>query len=684
MGKLVKGLLGLLVVGAAIFLGFQLVAYVQWRGTLAQMRQIDPPAPMRIERDAWGVPTIYGETDPATAYGLAYAHAEDDFATIQRQALGVRGLLGAVQGPAGAQVDFFGKLIDVEGQLDAALQTLAPEARAMAAAYAAGLNRYAADHPDEVLYRPLFPVCDADIIGGFVLVSPLFFGLDDVVAALVAGREPPVASVLPPRGSNAFAFSPARTADGATVLVSNSHQPWEGAAAWYEARVASGEGWAMAGALFPGSPVILMGHNAHLGWTNTVNRPDLIDVYELVLDESGDRYRLDGDWLPLEAKRVWLTAKIGGLPVPVPRTVYRSVHGPVIKNDAGAFAIRYAGMGEVGHIEQYYKLGRTRSLEDWRDVMAMQAIPATNFVYADKAGNIALLYNARFPRRDPSLDWTGVLPGDQAALIWSEYEPPERIPFLLNPPSGYVLNANNTPLMATAAAEELDLDDYPGLVGVETYVTNRILRARALVEADDSLTMADIRRIKFDKGYDRASPIGRALTAMLNQIADDRSEGARLLRAWDWTLDGEGEGDALAALSIAALFAALRSPDQTPPGPQILEKATAYLTSHFGALDVALGDLIRLRRGVVDLPLTGGPDAMRALRWQSGEDGRLAANFGDSFILIARWAADGTLSSQTIYPYGAAMGRPDSPHFADQAALYAEERFKTVVFPEPK
>ena len=91
------------------------------------------------------------------------------------------------------------------------------------------------------------------------------------------------------RGSNAFAFAPHRTADGSTVLVSNSHQPWEGAAAWYEARVASGEGWSMQGALFPGSPVILMGHNAHLGWTNTVNRADLTDVYKLALDDSGKR-----------------------------------------------------------------------------------------------------------------------------------------------------------------------------------------------------------------------------------------------------------------------------------------------------------------------------------------------------------------------------------------------------------
>ena len=37
---------------------------------------------VRIIRDNFGVPHIYGKTDADTAFGLAYAHAEDDFATI--------------------------------------------------------------------------------------------------------------------------------------------------------------------------------------------------------------------------------------------------------------------------------------------------------------------------------------------------------------------------------------------------------------------------------------------------------------------------------------------------------------------------------------------------------------------------------------------------------------------------
>src|SRR3546814_15547163 len=99
-----------------------------------------------------------------------------------------------------------------------------------------------------------------------------------------------------------MAVAPARSTDGATRLVSNSHQPWTGGVAWYELVVHSEEGWDFAGANFPGSPYPFLGHNKYLGWTNTVNRPDLIDVYRLTLDDSGDNYRFDGAWRPLEEK----------------------------------------------------------------------------------------------------------------------------------------------------------------------------------------------------------------------------------------------------------------------------------------------------------------------------------------------------------------------------------------------
>lgn len=49
---------------------------------------------------------------------------------------------------------------------------------------------------------------------------------------------------------------------------------------------------------------------------------------------------------------------------------------------------------------------------------------------------------------------------------------------------------------------------------------------------------------------------------------------------------------------------------------------------------------------------------------------------GDTYVLIADWAPDGTYTLDTIHQYGVATLDPASPHYADQAPLFAEEKFK--------
>ena len=101
-----------------------------------------------------------------------------------------------------------------------------------------------------------------------------------------------------------MAVAPSRSADGATRLLVNSHQPYTGPVAWYEAVLDSGEGWHVAGGFFPGSPFMLHGHNQHLGWANTVNGPDLVDVYKLVVNPANpNQYRLDGQWRDFREER---------------------------------------------------------------------------------------------------------------------------------------------------------------------------------------------------------------------------------------------------------------------------------------------------------------------------------------------------------------------------------------------
>ena len=123
---------------------------------------------------------------------------------------------------------------------------------------------------------------------------PLMFGLDGVLKKL-SKKKPP--EFIGSNGdlqegqfdmlaSNVMAVGPQRSSDGFTRLWINTHQPWEGPVSWYEAHLVSEEGWDFYGALFPGSPVPLIGHNNYLGWSHTVNEPDLIDVYKLNYEQN--------------------------------------------------------------------------------------------------------------------------------------------------------------------------------------------------------------------------------------------------------------------------------------------------------------------------------------------------------------------------------------------------------------
>jgi acyl-homoserine-lactone acylase len=155
-----------------------------------------------------------------------------------------------------------------------------------------------------------------------------------------------------------------------------------------------------------------------------------------------------------------------------------------------------------------------------------------------------------------------------------------------------------------------------------------------------------------------------------------------LLEGWDWTADGQGNADSLALIVLQELQWKLYQREVQRPGREILADAGAHLRKHFGKLDVPYADFARLRRGKADVPVQGGPETLRALMYKPDEDGRYAGIGGDSFMLIVKWPKDGSApQTRTIYPFGAAMGHPDSPHYSDQAEMFSKEEFKDSPLP---
>src|SRR5277367_2846787 len=132
----------------------------------------------RIQRDHYGVPHISGPTDPDVAFGMAFAHSEDDFATIQEAALTARGQRASVEGAKGAVTDYMVRLLKVRETVASQYDAVLPgDARAVLSAYADGVNYYAALHPEKV--EPgLLPMAAQDVAAGFVFRTPFFYGID--------------------------------------------------------------------------------------------------------------------------------------------------------------------------------------------------------------------------------------------------------------------------------------------------------------------------------------------------------------------------------------------------------------------------------------------------------------------------------------------------------------------------
>lgn len=657
---------------------------------------IPPPGKYdaRILRDSFGVPHIYGKTDADVAYGLAYAHCEDDFATLQEVLLLSRAKLSSVMGREAAPFDYLVQLCRFREMVDSKYETdLSPEVRAICEAYADGYNHYAALHPEAVV-PGLLPSTGRDVVLGFVAKTPFFFGMDKEVRHLMGEtRQHDVSSKLAARqggfltgnlpiGSNTFAIAPSRTPDGKTHLAINSHQPWTGPVAWYEARLKSEEGMDIIGGVFPGTPVVLHGHNRDLGWAHTVNSPDLVDIYVLEMNtENPNQYRFDGEWRDLEVWKVPVTVRLwGNLKWTFKREALFSVHGPVIRRPHGVYAIRYAGYGDIRQVEQWYRMGKSRKFQEFEDAMRMRAIPSFNVGYGDKEGNIWYLYNALFPLRNPQYDWSKYLPGDTSETLWTAYAPFEQMPQVKNPASGFIQNCNSTPYQTTAGAENPKPEDFSVTFGIETEMTNRGLRALELLSADTSITEEEFYAYKYDMAYSPKSKAAEMYQKILDAAPFDDpvvQEALEVLKGWDFMSNRENTGTAIAVLTMEPVVRAMMFGNPVPDLIQTFKEKAHLLQDTYGAIAVPWEQVNRLVRGTVNLGMGGGPDVLHAVygKWTGKH---LEGEAGDCYVLMVTWNPDGSVRSRSIHQFGSATSLPDSPHYTDQAPIFVARETKPV------
>ena len=640
-----------------------------------------------IHRDKWGVPHIYGSTDEDVAYGLAFAHAEDDFDTIFEILLASRGISASINGKESAPIDYLVGLLKIWESVESNYSMLSPKIISVCNAYADGINKYIETFPSNKI-RHIYPVKGKDIIAGFTLRTPLMFKLDWYITELMKDEKPNFSNYSDAStdfsmfASNVFAVSPNRTPDKHTRLAVNSHQPWEGPVTWYEAHVSSNEGWNATGGLFPGSPVILKGYNDNLGWSHTVNKPDLVDIYELEVNPTNsNQYLLDGNWKNFEKVNLPIKIKLFG---PINWTFNRdllySEHGPVLKTNHGYYAIRYSGMGLTRQVEQWYSMNKAKNLTEFKSAMKMMEIPMFNTVYADKSGNIFYVYNGLIPKRSPNYSWDEILPGNNSSLIWTDYYSFDELPQSTNPASGYLQNCNSTPYLATVG-EGNPTKTLPNNTGIEEYQTNRAFRANELFGSDNSISKNDFYKYKYDTYYSNNSVMAFARDKFISEFSTDDPKlvGAlKVLEEWDLGNQKTNTGAAIANLTFKLTYDIDDFKYDFKSLKNRFIESVDFLIKEYGKVDIELGQLQVIRRGNLELPLDGGPDVLRAI-YTKMDNNKKVGTGGDCYFQMIEWDTDGKVYAESIHQYGSATLDSTSVHFSDQVEMFANMKMKPSI-----
>lgn len=651
-------------------------------GGFAQ-NEIDPSAVI-IVRDKWGVPHIFGKTDAQVAYGLAWAHAEDNFETIQKTVLASKSMLGQLIGREGATVDYVIHLLRIRDLVDARYeQDISGDFKAVLQGYCEGLNAYARLHPKEVLIKRAFPVHPKDIITYSVLQLALGCGVETELKKIFHGTVS--MAEWEPLGSNAFAFNSLKTKDGSAFLAINTHHPLEGQVAWYEAHLSSQEGWNIIGGLFPGSPVIFTGVNDNIAWTHTVNHPDKIDVYQLQINPDNHlQYMVDGEWFTLDERIVKLKIKLPGFNLQVKRKTYHSIYGPTLITEKGTFSIRTPALMDIRGLEEWFRINKARNFTEFKKALKMEAIPGYNVVYADRFDTIFYLSNARMPYRDPAYDWKKTLPGNTSRTLWKQFHPIEDLPQLVNPASGYLYNTNNSPFYATADGSNIRSENYDRTMGYETHNNNRSNRVMELMKKFDRIGFDEFREIKYDLQLPQklAYPVNMDTLFLLREDEDPEiGDLIKTLNSWDRKGTIDSKGAAVFAIAFYFIAGKYQRDENFKVVPReicihALRYAKEYLIRHFGTTDITLGDYQRLERGNKSLPLPGLPDVLGAMYSTPSENGRVKGTIGECYIGLIRFTADGP-EIETVNAFGAS-NRRSSPHYDDQMELFQKQETKKM------
>jgi acyl-homoserine-lactone acylase len=646
--------------------------------------------------DSFGVPHIYAKTEEGGFYGFGYAQAQSHGNLLIH-------MLGEARGRA---AEYWGGTFETQDRWVIAnavperaalwFKQQSPQMRKDLDAFAAGINAYAAAHPDKIAadVKQVLPISGVDIMAhAHRLMNYQYVASDRKVLADPSTNEA--------GGSNAWAVAPSRSASGKTMLLANPHLPWAPSAlTYYEAQITA-PGLSLYGATQVGLPVLRFGFNKDLGFTNTVNTMQGFTSYKLTLADGG--YRFDGKVLPFTSEtKQYKVRQPDGTLKSVTFEQKSSIHGPVFTLPDGTtqIALKVAGLDRPGVLQQYLDMGKAKDWAGFEKALRSMQVPMFNIIYADRAGHILYLDNGLLPKhRDGDLGtWSKPVAGDTSATLWKDLHSYDDMPKVLDPASGFVQNANDPPWLA-AWPRVLDPKAFPAYVAPVGPMSQRAQMSVKLLDATPKLSFDDFVTRKLETRSLMAERlIPDLLKAAQGNSDPDIATAVKLLGTWDRRFEPDARG-ALLFETWAGLFAprnytdqsnyavkwTLDDPLETPRGlkyPQaavaMLKEAVARTKALYGAVDRPYGDVSRFHLGDVSLPANGGfgnTGVFRTITWGPMKNGERTPVHGETWVSMVEFGTP--MKAVGMMSYGNSS-QPGSKHNSDQLRFLASKSFRTL------
>jgi len=534
--------------------------------------------PVEIIRDRWSVPHIFAQNMPDLIFAQGFVHAQDRLWHMEFNRRVASGRLSELFGDVTLKEDRFLRTVGLRRSAELDLAQLDPETRGALESYAAGVNAFIMQNrlrlPVEFIMlrfapEPWTPV---DTLAFAKLMAWVLGGNweTEILRAHILSRFGPATAhvLLPPypghhpvvvqpaisdafrstavlhlldvnartsgTGSNNWVLGRMRTSTGRPILANDPHLEAQMPSIWYEMHL-SGGGYEAIGSTFPGTPGVIIGHNADIAWGVTNAGPDVMDLYVERFDGADPtRYEYRGQWE--RAQIVREVIKVRGRAEPVEETVRITRHGPIINNvEEGlhAFlALRWTGLDTSNVAASVLRIGRARNWNEFRDALRLWTVPAQNFVYADRQGNIGYQLPGRIPIRAQGRGLVPV-PGWKGEHEWIGEIPFDDLPSMFNPARGHIVTANN----------RIAPDGYPHFISSEWDPGFRARRIEALVAAS-GMDLEHMKRVQLDL----TSVPGQMPVGALNGVKISAEPAAGLLRellVWDGVLSPDSRAAAI-------------------------------------------------------------------------------------------------------------------------------------------